>query len=410
MDRNGKPFIQSAHAVDVTRAGGRLRDLYCLDKKGDVIRVQHGNQKANFRITWIGHPGTAEDGQVGIYCIEPEKYIWGISLPKRSAPDNFEVVDDTAEMLTFNEHPMRSTFAGRTAGSTGTGAATAVAMSKGESRPGKKRVHPRFPCTGAVEVCPEGGSMPVWCVLSDISMSGCYAETTSPLPAHTRVEIVLKVANTNIRTRGVVRTTHPGVGMGLSFTHISEEESSRLAVFIEKLERDIESGKVVVPSDIIPSSFHAPKEPPLAEPRREDRSLLEVHNRAAAATAVVPAEEDLTRRLQRLSTELWELEQLVSARHFDARITREFKQASDYARQCAWAVQHWSEQKAKGKDPFDVMHKLNSERIRGAIETAHNLGIDIDAKEIDVELEGLDELYSSVRELYGRLLKLLKRE
>ena len=90
MDRNGKPFIQSAHAVDVTRFGGRLRDLFCLDKKGDVIRVQHGHQKANFKITWIGHPGTAEDGQVGIYCIEPDKYIWGVPLPKRAGPDPYE--------------------------------------------------------------------------------------------------------------------------------------------------------------------------------------------------------------------------------------------------------------------------------------------------------------------------------
>src|SRR5438552_16886545 len=100
MDLNGKPFIQSAHVVDVTRLGGRLRDLYCLDKKGDVIRVLHGRQEANFKITWIGHPGTAEDGQVGIYCIEPDKYIWGVPLPKHAGRDPYE--QQEAEFVSYS--------------------------------------------------------------------------------------------------------------------------------------------------------------------------------------------------------------------------------------------------------------------------------------------------------------------
>src|SRR5205085_12266890 len=83
MDRNGKPFIQSAHVVHVTRLGGPLRDLYCVHTKGDGIRVQHGSQQANFKITWIGHPVTSEDGHVGSYCIELDKSIWSVTLPKR---------------------------------------------------------------------------------------------------------------------------------------------------------------------------------------------------------------------------------------------------------------------------------------------------------------------------------------
>src|SRR5438270_4028630 len=204
MDRNGKPFIQSAHTVDVTRMGGRLRDLYCIDKKGEVIRVQHGNQKANFRVTWVGLPGTAEDGQIGISCIEPDKYIWNVSLPKHNHPDTFHVAEGS-HMVSFHDHPVsvgsNASAVPVSSGLIGMAAMPAMAAGKGENRPGKKRADPRYPCTGTVEVAPEGSTLPVWCILSDICKSGCYAETTSPLPARTRVHALLKTSGMPIHTR-----------------------------------------------------------------------------------------------------------------------------------------------------------------------------------------------------------------
>ena len=35
VDMNGMPFMQTAHAVDITRHGARLVDLYCLPEIGE---------------------------------------------------------------------------------------------------------------------------------------------------------------------------------------------------------------------------------------------------------------------------------------------------------------------------------------------------------------------------------------
>jgi hypothetical protein len=397
MDKNGKPFIQSAHAVDVTRHGGRLRDLYCLDKTGDVIRVQHGNQKANFRISWIGHPGTAEDGHIGIYCIEPEKYIWGVPLPKKSSPDDFEVEEEKT-MLTFSEHPLGSTFAGRSSGSAGPGLAAAAAL-KAETRPGKKRANPRYPVSGSAEVAPEGSTMPVWCVLSDISVSGCYAETTSPLPVNTRVHVVLKMGGTDIQARGLVRTSHPGVGMGVNFTNLTSDDKERLAALLEKISHELESGSRAASTDIIPSSF--------SRPVAENSGLEPAATKPEAAPKNI--DEEIIEKLKRQGTELWEIEQLVSSRPMHSLVSREFRMAMEHARQSGWAVQHWVDLQTKERDPFHVLHKLNSDRISKLVEASRNLINDLEGGEIDIDAQGLDDLYSSIKELYARLASLLRK-
>ena len=416
MDRNGKPFIQSAHTVDVTRLGGRLRDLYCIDKKGDVIRVQHGNQKANFRVTWIGSPGTAEDGQVGIYSIEPDKYIWGVNLPKPSGSDSFKVVEDS-QIISFEEHPAgtggryspTASAAGFGPGFASVGASAAVAANKADSRPGKKRVHPRYACTGTVEVAPEGSTMPVWCILSDISISGCYAETTSPLPAHTAVHALLKTSGLQIHTRGIVRTSHAGVGMGINFTKVSLEDAERLSLFIAKLGKNSEGGaeeksaQGAFSSQAAMDALTSPHTPvervqPRTEPRREPHSeaRLDPH--------------DTVSRLQRLGTELWETQQQLRPNVVDGRLVREFQEAVDHARHSAWAVQHWMELKKQNKDPFDVLAKLNNQRIRIAHDMTRRMAMDIEAGDIDVDAQGLDDLDNAVRELHQRLAKMLNKK
>lgn len=402
MDRNGKPFIQSAHTVDITRLGGRLRDLYCIDKKGEVIRVQHGHQKANFRVTWVGIPGTSEDGQVGIYCIEPDKYIWNVSLPKHSTPDNYQVAEDKG-MLSFNEHPPsimpKVPHSLPVSSLMGVAAAPVMAPSKGENRPGKKRGHPRYPCAGTVEVAPEGSTLPVWCILSDISISGCYAETTSPLPAQTAVHALLKTSGMQIHTRGVVRTSHPGVGMGINFTKVSTDDAAKLQHFVNKLGKDAEGGASVKAPQSVPAAFNAVMDA-LTSPQPKG-----VHKDNDAG----PGPQDTVSRLQRLGTELWETQQQLRPNVVDARLVREFQEAVDHARHSAWAVQHWLELKKQNKDPFQVLQKLNNQRIRIAHDMTRRMAMDIDAGDIDFDSQGLDDLHSAAKELQQRLAKMLKK-
>jgi c-di-GMP-binding flagellar brake protein YcgR len=55
------------------------------------------------------------------------------------------------------------------------------------------------------------------CRLTDLSVGGCYAETESPLPLRTRVEVRMQAANLKTRLYATVTVMHPGHGMGLEF-------------------------------------------------------------------------------------------------------------------------------------------------------------------------------------------------
>ena len=81
VDRNGNSFVQKVHTIDISRCGARLDSLGCLRGAGETIQVQRGWKKAGFRVVWTGQIGLPEQGQVGICCLEPSNYIWGVTVP-----------------------------------------------------------------------------------------------------------------------------------------------------------------------------------------------------------------------------------------------------------------------------------------------------------------------------------------
>ena len=85
------------------------------------------------------------------------------------------------------------------------------------SNAGNRRGEQRFACKLGAEVYRVGTSVPNRCTLSDISEGGCYVEMPSPLPGESGVEILVRTADTKLRIRGQVLTTHPGFGMGVRF-------------------------------------------------------------------------------------------------------------------------------------------------------------------------------------------------
>ena len=410
LDRNGNPFIQSAYTMDVTRNGARLRDIFCLAKTGEVVRIQHGLKKANFRITWIGHPGSAADGQVGIHSIDPDKYIWGIPLPKASPVDAYEVAYEVKKPSFSSPREMRHPASAST-GYSPTALATETArITRIEGRSGEMRARACYACNGTVEVGPEGSGMPIWCRLSDLSISGCYAETTAPLPVGTRVYARLKIFGTQVQTHGTIRTSHPGAGMGISFAKMNEEDQRRIYCILEIMAEKAENGGPAFapnPNSILSAPKPAPA--PL-----HTRSLLVVHNRSQQENAKTKktgptSDPKIADRLRQLNRELQELPQALHPEGMDPRIMQELKNTFELARHTVAAVQHWMELQSQNRDPFHVLNKLNGERVRGAAGASHRLAMDIDAGEIDFDTEGLNELHESNRNLYTRLQKLFKK-
>jgi CheY-like chemotaxis protein len=85
------------------------------------------------------------------------------------------------------------------------------------SNAGNRRGELRLACKLGAEVYRLGTRVPNRCTLSDISEGGCYVEMPSPLAGQSRVEILVRTADTKVRIRGQVLTTHPGFGMGVRF-------------------------------------------------------------------------------------------------------------------------------------------------------------------------------------------------
>jgi CheY-like chemotaxis protein len=76
---------------------------------------------------------------------------------------------------------------------------------------------------------------PIRCSLMGLSFGGCFLRTQSPFPARTRVELLLRVADTSINTQGKVRLMDPELGMGIEFLNGTFEHRHRLEQLIHQM-------------------------------------------------------------------------------------------------------------------------------------------------------------------------------
>jgi CheY-like chemotaxis protein len=81
-----------------------------------------------------------------------------------------------------------------------------------------RRIKTRHACHIGADVFRMGVNVPYRCTLSDISIGGCYVETSEPFPAGTPIEIVVRTQDMKVRVYGRVQSTHTGYGMGVEFT------------------------------------------------------------------------------------------------------------------------------------------------------------------------------------------------
>jgi hypothetical protein len=81
MDANGRPFIEAATTLNVSRTGALLKGVPAKLAVGEILALKFGERKCRFRVVWIGQAGTAEQGHLSLQSLEPERYIWDMKLP-----------------------------------------------------------------------------------------------------------------------------------------------------------------------------------------------------------------------------------------------------------------------------------------------------------------------------------------
>jgi hypothetical protein len=208
LDSAGKPINQTAWTVDVSQHGARLKGLPCSNGPGETIGLRLGTEKARFRVVWVGKQGTPQEGQAGLLCLEVGKFIWGAPAESRTIAAAAPAVAQHAPIGIASIHG-----AGRN----------------------NRRKELRYIASGGAKIQEIASHASQWTMLHDISLGGCYVETTSPLPPGSRVEVLLHLADYQIFARGEVTVVHRLVGMGVRFTEMTSLNRERLQTAIHLL-------------------------------------------------------------------------------------------------------------------------------------------------------------------------------
>lgn len=113
-------------------------------------------------------------------------------------------------------------------------------------------------------------------------------------------------------------------------------------------------------------------------------------------------------QLKKTSAELVRLERVMKAGSVDPRILREFRDAVDYVRKTAWAVQEWQERQLQHHDPQTLLPLITTERIRRATQLSEAIMADLAEHEVTRETAGIDEFFRAVKTVYECLVDLFR--
>jgi hypothetical protein len=373
MDVYGKPFVQHARTVNASSVGARLIGIDCV-REGEVISLQHENQKARCKVVWVGRDA-AKSRQIGIQVVEPDKKLFGAKLKSPAI--------QTTQY---------------TSGFSGFAGTAQVAQQARRSMPeptGTRRSQQRFHCTGGVEMRRNEGAPPVFGNLSDLSLTGCYVETVSTLPVGSEVLFMLRVRESVVRGRAQVKTSHHAVGLGLVFTQLGKDDQAKLEYILSllsgSLDLNTDDPRKLAPEDPLPT-FRSPS-----------INTVQPISRGGSSKMSSQMSSKVTRTIEELN----QVEQGLVIDKVDPRIIAQFHDAVEHLRQTAWSVVQWVDLNSSGGDPFEVLPQLEAERMHMLRKLAHNVTADLDSGSVTRFTEGISNIYEEVQALYRGLRKIV---
>jgi PilZ domain len=190
-DKHGQTVSEKARVVNASRSGAELADVRSELKLDETIGVTYGTNRAHFRVKWIGASGTSKAGHVGLLNVSPEKPLWDFPLPP-DALDNYQL----------------GSLEGRTTA--------------------------RFRCQNSIEVHVKTGES-FWGTVADLSLGGCYVEMAIPLVVGTKLRVGIWLGQDKAWAEAQVAHRTPGMGIGLKFIEISDQDRDRIRRYLENL-------------------------------------------------------------------------------------------------------------------------------------------------------------------------------
>jgi diguanylate cyclase (GGDEF)-like protein/putative nucleotidyltransferase with HDIG domain len=100
-----------------------------------------------------------------------------------------------------------------------------------------RRLHPRMKCRVTIELQAEDEGTPVFGNLIDVSMGGCYVETSTILAPGTRLKLGFSMEDGSLSADGVVARIDPGSGIAVQFREMTREAREKMLRVLEFVQK-----------------------------------------------------------------------------------------------------------------------------------------------------------------------------
>ena len=104
-----------------------------------------------------------------------------------------------------------------------------------QKQPSRKdqRLHTRMKCRLTIELHPHLGNGPVFGNMIDLSLGGCYVETSAILNPGSNVKVVFSIDDGNLSAEGIVARLHPGSGIAIQFKEMNRDNREQMYCILE---------------------------------------------------------------------------------------------------------------------------------------------------------------------------------
>jgi len=100
-----------------------------------------------------------------------------------------------------------------------------------------RRLHPRMKCRVTIELQTEAGGAPQFANLTDISLGGCYVETSTILGPGSKIKLGFSIDDGSLSAEGVVARLDPGSGIAVQFPEMNREGRERMLKILEFVQK-----------------------------------------------------------------------------------------------------------------------------------------------------------------------------
>ena len=101
----------------------------------------------------------------------------------------------------------------------------------------EKRKSPRYRCQGSARLREIVSGVSTWATFTDISLHGCYVEAMATFRVGAKLGLTMEVNGFRVECNGEAKVVYPNLGMGISFTTMSDADRERLRELLRSLSR-----------------------------------------------------------------------------------------------------------------------------------------------------------------------------